>query len=431
MSQETGQAPKQLGPFTLERQLGEGGMAVTWLAREQLEEIGGQRLVALKQILPHFVGDRAFREMFLDEARLSSLLTHQNICRVYRAGEIEGSLYICMEYIDGGDLWRLMHRARALPGGFPAAHALYITEQMLYGLHAAHTARGPDGEPLGLVHRDVSPQNVLVSRRGEVKVIDFGVAKARTNSSRTATGVVKGKVLYYSPEQLEAKPLDGRSDLFAVGLVLYEMLTGRHPLAGDTDVQTIHNYYKMELEPPSVYQPECAGLIDELVLRALGRTPGERFASADEMAQEVAEARFEIYPSYKPALLRDFVRWGLEGGEGEGYQMPQSRGGASGRRASSGPRSTSPEAFARTAAGPEPAREVGSGPVSRLVPPPSPFAGGAASAPGPGLASPPVARARVERETHPLWYVLIGLMALMAAGCLGLFGLAFLGALAQ
>jgi hypothetical protein len=290
-----------------------------------------------------------------------------------------------------------------------------------------------------------------VSREGEVKVIDFGVAKARTNSSKTATGVVKGKVLYYSPEQLESKPLDGRSDLFAVGLMLYEMLTGVHPLEGESDVQTIYHYYRLEIDPPSKHNPACEGLLDELVMRALSKSPEDRFGSADEMAQEVAEARFEIYPSYKPALLKEFLSWSLDGDQGVGYQMPESRG--SGRRGSSGGRggvrdgievvrgvaelSLEGRAGERVAAPPV----VGTGRAgvrSGLTPPPSPFEGAGVGGEGLGPVPPVVvpmgsggAAPRESTGWTVLWYVVIVLMSLVAAGCLSVFGLAFLGAMAQ
>jgi serine/threonine protein kinase len=424
-----------LGPFTLLRKLGEGGMAVTYAARERLP-LGGERVVAIKRIHPDYAGDGEFRRMFLDEVRLSSQLAHQNICRVYSAGEADGTLYMSMELVEGLDLWRLMQRCGA--GGVPVPHALHIVEQVLYGLSAAHSASGPNGEALRLVHRDISPQNILLSKMGEVKVIDFGVAKALTNGAKTAKGVVKGKLLYYSPEQLDGKPLDGRSDLFAVGLVLYELLAKHHPLAGKTDVETVHNYYKMQIEPPSRLQPELPPALDGVVMKALRKEPDGRYASADEMAQALADALFEVYPSYRPNLLRDFVAWAQDGAGP--YTMPESRAPSTGGRPK--PR------VATVVEGGMPAdiqaqAALVSGLSRPLTPPPSPFERPSTPAPvgSPAPQAPQGAPSYAgqaaglgppkKRRSYWGWYVLIGVLATIAVGCLGFFGLAMLAAMSK
>lgn len=322
------EAAETFGPYTLLGRLGAGGMAVTYRARERIEGVG-DRVVALKQILPSYARDVAFRRMFLDEARLSTQLSHQNICRTYTAGEIDEALFISMEYIEGVDLWELMKRGSHIEGGFPLPHALYIVEQVALGLHAAHTASSADGVPLGLVHRDVSPQNVRISWRGEVKVIDFGVAKAATNHAKTKAGTVKGKVLYLSPEQLDAKPLDGRSDLFALGLILYELLTGIHPLKADTEVATVFNYYNRVIERPDTLRPDLPRSVADLAVTALDKDRDARFGDAREMARAVGDALFEVYPSYKPYLLEDFVAWARDGEIELDYRLPESKAAVS------------------------------------------------------------------------------------------------------
>lgn len=298
---------ERFGPYILDRKLGAGGMAVTYLAREQLEGIGGERMVTIKQILPHYCEDPDFRNMFLDEARISTLLSHRNICRVYAAGEIEGSLYMAMEFIDGNELYDLMAVARERNVTWPTEHALFIVAEMLKGLHAAHTQTDAQGQALNLVHRDVSPQNVLISRDADVKVIDFGVAKAATNISKTATGAVKGKVLYFSPEQLKAKPLDGRSDIFAAGLMLYELLTGEHPFKGPDEHAIIFNFVTKEVEPPSTLRPDLAPEIDALVMRALAKEPQDRFGTAREMARACLDYVHVLRPGYQQHHLESYI----------------------------------------------------------------------------------------------------------------------------
>jgi eukaryotic-like serine/threonine-protein kinase len=438
------------GPYTLTAPLGEGGMAVTFKATERLEHIDGERVVAVKQILPSFSDDEAFRRMFLDEARLTAKLSHQNICKIYTAGEVDNTLFIAMEFVDGVDLWKLMRRAREdLDTGFPLPHALHVTQQILQGLHAAHTATDTDGSPLGLVHRDVSPQNILLSRNGEVKVIDFGVAKARTNSAKTAAGMVKGKVMYLSPEQLRAEPLDARSDLFAVGLILYELVTGIHPLAGESDVQTVHNYYNMEIVPPSHRSPGVPRALDTLVMRALASDPAQRWISGDEMAQAVATGLARIHPGYTSRTLREFVDWALDD-ESVPYELP---GGLTRVPATPVPRPpTSGRRRVRTVVEddvPEQIRsnaELVAGIAPTLAaplaaPPPSPEpAAPPAAPPSPAAAPRPTAQAPhgaaagphvapPAPDSHWAWYLVIAVLSVIAIGCLGFFGLAFLSAL--
>lgn len=442
--------PRPFGAYTLTEPLGEGGMAVTFKATERLEHIGGERVVAVKQILPSFSDDNEFRRMFLDEARLTAKLSHQNICKIYTAGEVDSTLFIAMEFVDGVDLWRLMRRARNdLDTGFPLAHALHVTQQILQGLHAAHTATDTDGSPLGLVHRDVSPQNILLSRNGEVKVIDFGVAKARTNSAKTAAGMVKGKVMYLSPEQLRAEPLDARSDLFAVGLILYELVTGIHPLAGETDVQTVHNYYNMEIVPPSHRRPGIPRALDTLVMRALSSEPATRWESGDEMAQAVATGLARIHPGYTSRTLREFVEWSLTE-DAAPYELPGSL-----TRVPSTPDPRPPTSNRRRVRTvieedvPEQIRSnaalVTGGAPGERVPAPAQAATRAAApaavpretsapplTPAPPAAVPPTSGTHApegDTDSHWAWYLVIAVLSVIAIGCLGFFGLAFLSAL--
>ena len=216
-------APR-LGRYTLLRSLGAGGMAELFLARADGIE-GFAKLVALKRILPHKATNERFVRMLLNEARLVAALSHPNIAQVYDIGLAHGEYFFAMEYVHGQDLAHILHRA---PGRrIHLENALHVAIGVCAGLHCAHMARDPSGQPLDIVHRDVSPSNVLVSYQGAVKLVDFGVAKAATLVSETREGVIKGKYGYMSPEQCLGDPLDRRSDVFAVGILLWEMTVGR------------------------------------------------------------------------------------------------------------------------------------------------------------------------------------------------------------
>ena len=211
------------GNYRLQRRLARGGMAEVFLARLIGVE-GFERRVAIKRILPHLSESEEFRAMFLDEARLAAQLTHPNIVHIYDFGKVDDYYFIAMEYVDGVDIGRLIRRAKERP--VPFELAARILADVCAGLHFAHNAVDPIGRKLDVVHRDVTPQNVLVSYDGMVKLVDFGIAKAQFAAGRTRPGVVKGKYAYMSPEQVEGRPLDGRSDVFSAGICLYEMLTG-------------------------------------------------------------------------------------------------------------------------------------------------------------------------------------------------------------
>ena len=211
------------GNYRLQRRLARGGMAEVFLARLIGVE-GFERRVAIKRILPHLSESDEFRAMFLDEARLAAQLTHPNIVHIYDFGKADDYYFIAMEYVDGVDIGRLIRRAKERPVPFEVAARIFA--DVCAGLHFAHNASDPMGRKLDVVHRDVTPQNVLVSWDGVVKLVDFGIAKAAFAAGRTRPGVVKGKYAYMSPEQVEGRSLDGRSDLFAAGICLYELVTG-------------------------------------------------------------------------------------------------------------------------------------------------------------------------------------------------------------
>jgi serine/threonine-protein kinase len=267
-------------------------MAQVWAAR-LLGQGGFSKIVALKMIRPELASDHEFVQMFLDEARIAAKLRHPNVCETFDLGEDNDTLFIAMEWVDGVSLLRLVRTAPRDPSqqatdGYvrqPIAPRLAarIIADACAGLHAAHELVDDDGTPLGVVHRDVSPQNLLVSATGIVKVTDFGVAMARGKSHATATGQIKGKISYMSSEQLKAAPIDGRSDVFALGCVLYEITTGRRPFPGTSDGEIVGAILLGEVVAPSTLDPTYASELETIVMCAVAPEPDARFATADAM----------------------------------------------------------------------------------------------------------------------------------------------------
>lgn len=295
------------GKYQLLRKIASGGMGQVFLALER--GAGLERLVVLKLILPHLAEDEEFLTMFLEEARLVARLAHPNLITILELTEIDGRHCLAMEYVQGDDVRRLEKFARTQGKPLPVGLVLRIIAEAAAGLHYAHQARNQQGQPLQLVHRDVSPQNILVGVDGGVKVIDFGVAKAAGSASNTATGVLKGKYPYMSPEQANGQPVDGRSDLFALGVVLWEMLTGRRLFKGESDLMTLRLVRDCQVPPPSQLNPKLPPGVDELVLRALAPTPQARYpdCGAFRLAIEdyILQYRLPASNAHLSAYLRD------------------------------------------------------------------------------------------------------------------------------
>jgi hypothetical protein len=287
---------QKLGRYELIRRLAVGGMAEIFLARLPGVGLEGSgKLVVCKRILPQHALDPELLRMFVDEARLSATLTHPHVTEVYDVGtdgEAPGVPFFAMEYVLGSNLRQLMH---AHEGPLPLAQAVGIVAAAAAGLHYAHEKRGPGGEPLNIVHRDVSPSNVLVSYDGAVKVTDFGIAKWAYQRTQTQEGALKGKFAYMSPEQCRGKALDARSDVFALGTILYELTTGRAPFAAETDFEILNKIVGGAPEPPTwtdgrEYPPALA----EIVMRALASDPAARTPTAQALQVQLeAFARAE------------------------------------------------------------------------------------------------------------------------------------------
>ncbi|MFO0742248.1 MAG: serine/threonine-protein kinase [Labilithrix sp.] len=261
--------------------IGEGGMATVWVAR-LLRKHGFEKLVAIKTILPKFAEDEAFQTMFLDEARIASRIDHPNVAHIHDLGEHEDILYLVMEYVDGDALTRLRKIVNKRGKTFPVGIALKVMADVLAGLHAAHELKGVDGKPLGVVHRDVSPQNILITTDGSSKLIDFGVAKAAGRlTAETHTGYVKGKVQYMAPEQALGKNVDRRADIWAVGAVIYHLVANRPPFEADNQLALLNLLQRGR--PPAPLDPNVPTSVSDIIKKALTHNAMQRFQTAAEM----------------------------------------------------------------------------------------------------------------------------------------------------
>ncbi|MGE3635991.1 MAG: serine/threonine protein kinase, partial [Sandaracinaceae bacterium] len=269
------------GNYELLGRLAYGGMAEIFLARERSDQTS-PRMMVVKRVLPHVAEDRHFVDMFRDEARLAMQLNHPNICHVYTFGEVDGTYYLAMEWINGQPLSAIIKRARN-EGGIPIPIALRILSIVAEALDYAHRASDAKGEPLGIVHRDVSPQNIMVSYDGVVKLLDFGIAKASSHSTRTEAGIIKGKFAYMSPQQCVGEPIDARADLFALGICLFEALASKNPFRRKTEFETMTKIVGDPTPDVRERRPDTPESVVEIIERALMKQPERRFQSGSEM----------------------------------------------------------------------------------------------------------------------------------------------------
>ncbi len=295
------------GKYELVSKLASGGMAVTYKAFMHAAA-GMKKPVVLKLIHPHLAEEAEFVEMFVEEAKLSATLTHSNIAQVFDFGEVDGRYFIAMELVDGQSLSHVLKRAKRK--GYPVLPvplALLVTVEMCEALYYAHTRTDENGQPLNLVHRDVSPENVLISWQGEVKLVDFGIAKSTMTGKQTATGMVKGKYPYFSPEQSRAdRTMDARTDVYAATVVLYEMLCARRPYEGEF-VEVMRALLTGDFPLPSSLNPEVPQELEQLILKGLALDRNARFRTAREMAQALNGLASQLYPDVHRSDLQSLM----------------------------------------------------------------------------------------------------------------------------
>jgi serine/threonine-protein kinase len=279
----------ELGKYELVSRLALGGMAEVFLAKAA-GPMGFEKTLVVKRILSHLAEDPTFVQMFLSEARLAAQLNHPNIVQIFDFGEADGEYFLAMEYIDGPNLRALVKKARAVGQPLPPALCARIIACACEGLSFAHDFQDPTtGEPLGLIHRDISSDNILVSRQGAVKVVDFGIAKAAGQSHHTQAGVIKGKVSYLSPEQIRGRPLDRRVDVYALGVVLYELLTGRKPFDAKTDASLMQAILSEPVTPAVKHRPELPVPLQRILERALAKDRERRYPNCRAFQLELEE----------------------------------------------------------------------------------------------------------------------------------------------
>jgi serine/threonine-protein kinase len=292
------------GRYRILRKIADGGMAEIFLASQRGAE-GFERPVVLKRILQALVADPQFRNMLIDEAHVAMSLNHSNIAQVLDLGHARGRYFLVLEFVDGWDLNFLIKRVAEASFPIPPALALYISAEVCRALSYAH-AKTRDGKALGIVHRDISPHNVLVSEQGEVKLTDFGIAKAMGRRERTGAGIIKGKLAFMSPEQASGHALDARSDLFSVGTMLYLMTTGRRPFEAPTDLEAILRVRQADFPSPETIKKDMPSQLAAVINRAMRLAPSERYQSAEEMLIAIESVQRTVFQAAGQTELK---RW--------------------------------------------------------------------------------------------------------------------------
>ena len=295
---------QRIGPYILQRKVARGGMAELFLA-DYVRRDGFRRKVAVKRILPHLAGNKDFINMFTREARLAALLQHPNIVQIFDYGKIENAYFIAMEYIDGKNLGEILS---AMNQGLTVEQTVFIILQICKGLDYSHTKRDDKGKAFHIVHRDISPQNMLISYQGEVKISDFGISKARSEPSLTQAGVVKGKLAYLSPEQALGESINQQADIYALGLVFYETLTGKRVYKFSSDIEAIRTIPKKDIDPLIKSMPDLPEEVNRIVMKCLEKDKDRRYQNASALYNDLLACKKELKINFDIADLADFMR---------------------------------------------------------------------------------------------------------------------------
>jgi serine/threonine protein kinase len=384
-------ARARFGKYFLLEKLATGGMGEVFLARQE-GPAGFEKILVVKKILGHLTENKEFVELFLGEARLAARMNHRNIVQVFELGEHEGTYYIAMEYVLGKSLREVIDAAQKRRERIPPEIARSIAEQICDGASYAHNLTDITGRSLNIIHRDLNPQNVLLSFGGDVKVIDFGIAKSEISTVKTEAGMIKGKFVYMSPEQSLAKPLDKRSDVFAIGITLYEMLCGQNPFQKSNVVHTLEAIQRSEPLPASECDPALAPF-DPILAKALAKDPGGRYADPSEMQEDLRRIVLPRAPERLSAFLARLFRPG-QGGEQKPVRDSDSWKITGSRSPSTPPSRTALEAAAAISptllvSTPPASQPVARGTSSRPWPKPPPPPPKRPASPSTGTGTPP------------------------------------------
>ena len=315
--------PARFGRYILKERIGVGGMAEVFLASQD-GPAGFSKSVVVKRILPHLAEDAAFVQMFQREANVAAALNHVNVVAINELGVVDGQYFIAMEHVDGVTLHRLARRAWRAGRSLPTELVVGAIADAALGLHHAHQAKDKDGEPLGLVHRDVSPENLMINRDGVTKVLDFGIARGSTGALKTGTGELKGKIPFLAPEQVADEPLDGRADLYALGVTMYWLLTGHRPFQGTSELLLLNAKLQETPKPPSAQNPAVPKVLDDVVMKLLERAPSARYENGlalHDALQSMAPARTQLAAPFVREVMElpapdDPTDVGMDGSEG-------------------------------------------------------------------------------------------------------------------
>jgi serine/threonine protein kinase len=278
--------------YRVVEKLESGGMAEVFRAESEGLQ-GFRKQVAIKRVLPHLSSKKKFISMFLDEARLSAQLSHSNCVQVFDIGVGDNAYFIVMEFVDGGNLKAIIEHIKKAGRDFPVEAAVYISLELTKGLAYAHELTDNNGVPLHIVHRDMSPPNVLITKHGEVKIVDFGLAKANSQLEKSEPGIIKGKFSYLSPEAAMGQEVDARTDVFAVGIILWELLAGQRLFLGDTDFQTVKKVQAAQVPPISQLNKRVPPELERIIAKALARDPAQRYGSARALGSELSKFMFK------------------------------------------------------------------------------------------------------------------------------------------
>lgn len=295
----------KVGPYMLKRKIAQGGMAELYLA-EYVREDGFRRTVALKKILPHFAQNKDFIDMFIREARLAAMLQHPNIVQIFDLIRMHNSSFMAMEYIHGKNLAEIMVQEKK---GLPVGLALFIIQKITSGLYYSHSrVDDTTGEPLSIVHRDISPQNILISFKGEVKISDFGISKAKSEPSLTQAGVIKGKLSYLSPEQALGREVDHQADIYALGLIFHELLTGKRVYRFENELDAIRTIPTMTIAPVTDLRPDAPEELNPIVQKCLKKDKALRYQTCRELHDDIVELKTRLHITIGGSHLGDFMQ---------------------------------------------------------------------------------------------------------------------------